>query len=91
VATDYDGVHLSWAGFLTTEGYVSDLGTGGVAMLRYWASEHTQWLADVFGEPAPIGTPELSGRGKGFLGVDVRVDSARRAGDLATLHRLLGR
>lgn len=91
VATDYDGVNLSWAGFLTTEGYVSDLGAGGVAMLRYWASERTHWLADVFDEPAPIGAPALSHSGIGALGVDVRVDSARRARDLVTLHRLLGR
>jgi hypothetical protein len=35
VAHDFDGVHLSWAGFLTTEGFVSDLSAGGVTMLRY--------------------------------------------------------
>ena len=29
VAHDYQGVHLSWAGFLTSEGYVSDLDDGG--------------------------------------------------------------
>jgi hypothetical protein len=28
LAADYDGVHLSWAGFLTSEGYVSDLDGG---------------------------------------------------------------
>lgn len=49
VAADYDGVHLSWAGFLTTEGHVSDVGAGGTTML-YWKSERTLWLADVFAE-----------------------------------------
>lgn len=47
VAADYDGVHLSWAGWLTSEGFVSDLPSGGVTMLRYWHSEHTHWLKDV--------------------------------------------
>ena len=61
VASHYDGVHLSWAGFLTTEGYVSDLADGGVTMLRYWRSERTLWLSDVFGNPEPLAGPELSG------------------------------
>ena len=30
IAADFDGVHLSWAGFLTTEGYISDLADGSV-------------------------------------------------------------
>lgn len=51
VAEQYDGVHLSWAGLLTTDGFISDLGDGDVTMLRYWFSERTLWLADVFGEP----------------------------------------
>ncbi len=88
VASDYDGVHLSWAGFLTTEGYVGDLYGGGVTMLRYWSSERTLWLADVFGTPAPLGRPELPGS---ISGVDVRGDDARRAQDLDVLTGLLGR
>jgi hypothetical protein len=48
---DWDGVHLSWAGFLTTEGFVADLADGAVTMLRYWGSERTLWLNDVFVEP----------------------------------------
>ena len=52
VVTDFDGVHLSWAGYLTSEGYIADLAGGGVTMLRYWFSERTLWLNDVFGEPS---------------------------------------
>ena len=52
VASEYDGVHLSWAGFITTEGFVSDLGDRGATMLRYWSSERTLWLRDVFGNPS---------------------------------------
>jgi hypothetical protein len=54
VAEAYDGVHLSWAGFLTAEGCVVDLPDGSVTMLRYWASERTFWLHDAFGDPQPF-------------------------------------
>ena len=47
VAGDLDGVHLSWAGFLTCEGHVVDLPSGGVTMLRYWGSEQTLWVGQV--------------------------------------------
>ena len=57
VADVHDGVHLSWAGFLTTEGCIVDLGGGDVAMLRHWGSERTHWLADVFGDPEPLPPP----------------------------------
>lgn len=59
VATSYDGIHLSWAGFITAEGCISDLAGGDVSMLRYWFSERTLWLADVFGEPRPAPLPTL--------------------------------
>ncbi len=59
VADDFDGVHLSWAGLITCEGCITDLGDGDVAMLRYWFSERTLWLADVFGEPEPLPAPHL--------------------------------
>ena len=52
VAGQYDAIHLSWAGFITSEGCIVDLGDGDVTMLRYWFSEHTTWLADVFGQPS---------------------------------------
>src|SRR5471030_2270109 len=70
LAHDYQGVHLSWAGFLTTEGYVSDLADGGATMLRYWSSERTMWLEDVFGDPEPLDAPELTGRVSGTAGLD---------------------
>jgi hypothetical protein len=91
VARDFDGVHLSWAGFLTTEGYVSDLSDGGVTMLRYWGSERTLWLRDVFGEPTPLDAPHLSGTYCGIVGVDASRDESRRERDLQTLTSLLGR
>jgi hypothetical protein len=67
---DYQGVHLSWAGFLTTEGYVSDLADGGATMLRYWASERTRWLEDVFAEPEPLDAPQLTGGISETIGLD---------------------
>lgn len=60
VAGRYDGVHLSWAGLLTSEGCVSDVEGGDVTMLRYWFSERTLWLNDVFDEPSPMSAPALS-------------------------------
>jgi hypothetical protein len=59
VARHYDGVHLSWAGLITAEGCITDLGNGDVAMLRYWFSERTHWLADVFDEPHPAPDPTI--------------------------------
>lgn len=91
VAQDYAGVHLSWAGFLTTEGYISDLDHEAVTMLRYWSSERTLWLADVFGEPQPLPAPTLTGWNCGVLGADARTDSARQRSDRDQLTVLLGR
>ncbi len=57
IAQDYDGIHLTWFGMLTCEGHVVDvpqLGTDVVTMLRYWFSERTLWLNNVFGEPEPL-------------------------------------
>lgn len=90
-ARDYDGVHLSWAGFVTTEGYITDLNGGGETMLRYWASERTLWLADVFGDPVPLGSPNLSGLVAGVVGADVRHDALRQSQDSAVLSTLLDR
>lgn len=59
VAGEYDGIHLSWAGFITSEGSVVDLGDGDVTMLRYWFSERALWLADVFGEPDRAPDPHI--------------------------------
>jgi len=84
VAADFDGVHVSWAGFLTAEGYVSDLDGVGVTMLRYWFSERTLWLRDVFGEPIPLAAPHSDIAGV-EVGVDVRHDATRRNQDLTVL------
>jgi hypothetical protein len=94
VAEHYDGVHLTWAGLITSEGCITDLGDGDVAMLRYWFSERTHWLADVFAEPEPASPP--------FLPDDTVPDGSastpdpgdmvrRRQRDRVVLDQLLGR
>ena len=60
VAADYDAIHLSWAGFITAEGCIIDLDDGDIAMLRYWFSERTLWLADAFGDPRPAPDPQIN-------------------------------
>ncbi len=60
VAGQHDGIHLSWAGFITTEGCIVDLADGDVTMLRYWFSERTLWLADAFGEPRSAPDPQIN-------------------------------
>lgn len=89
VSERYDGAHLSWAGFITSEGCITDLDGGDVTMLRYWFSERTHWLADVFGEPEPLPAPWLPY--DTLVGVDVTTDEGRRARDHGVLTRLLGR
>ena len=93
-AEHYDAVHLSWAGFLTTEGYVSELADGSVTMLRGFASERTLWLSDVFAPvPAvPLNAPEgLTGDSSDDHGIDVAADGARAARDRLNLEVMLGR
>lgn len=85
VAADHDGVHLSWAGFLATEGRVCDVGDGAVTMLRYWGSERTLWLSDVFGAPEPLEPPSLSVPG------DEEPDRDRQQSDLALITAWLRR
>ncbi len=94
VADRLDGVHLSWAGFITAEGCITDLGGGDVTMLRYWFSERTHWLADVFGEPKPAPAPVLPSRleqGGRDGPVDVTSDLERQRRDGRALLQLLGR
>ncbi len=81
VASEYDGVHLSWAGFITAEGFVRDLGDRAATMLRFWASERTLWFRDVFGEPEPLDAPSLTGNVSGAFGIDVTRDDDRAASD----------
>lgn len=93
VASRYDGVHLSWAGFITAEGCITDLDDGDVTMLRYWSSERTHWLADVFGEPEPapppsIDQPQPTSHSTGANAPKTQPD--RRHHDSRSLARLLG-
>jgi hypothetical protein len=61
-------------------------------MLRYWSSERTLWLHDVFGAPTPLNPPDLSGRISGTLGIDPRSDpQGRLRADLAELEIRLNR
>lgn len=92
-AGHYDAVHLSWAGFLTTEGYVSELADGSVTMLRGFFSETTLWLSDVFAPvPAvPLGAPEGFTDRDNDGGIDVAADPARAARDRLNLEVMLGR
>lgn len=87
IARDYDAVRLTWRGWLTTEGFISDTPDGGVTWLRYWFSERTLWLNDVFGEPEPMPGPILDYEGS----VDVTTDVARREQDRAVLRAMRGR
>jgi hypothetical protein len=94
VAAEYDAVHLSWAGMLTSEGHVtavSGLGPNVVTMLRYWFSERTLWLNDVFGTPRPLPAPHLDPDRAGEGGISAADDLDRRALDHATLEARLGR
>ncbi len=91
VAEEWDGIHLTWAGFLTSEGRVWDLGGDAVTMLRYWASEQTLWLADVFGEPEPTAAPMLGAETDSDRGIDVRTQLDRRQQDFAFITAQLGR
>lgn len=94
VADHHDGVHLSWAGFITTEGCITDFEAGDVTMLRYWFSERTHWLTDTFGPPEPAPPPSLAEPQPGEVGIgaiDVSAHPERRASDARSLARLLGR
>ena len=94
VAGRYDGVHLSWAGFITAEGCITDLDAGDVTMLSYWFSERAHWLADVFEKPQPAPEPSwpTTRLPDGSVPtVDVRTDGQRRDRDAHALDRLLGR
>ena len=93
MAADIDGVHLTWAGMLTCEGRVIDvpeLGPDAVSMVRYWRSERTLWLDDVFETPVPLPAPDLSGRINGDLGIDAAAPG-RRATDQQSISARLGR
>jgi len=53
VATDYEGVHVSVAGYLTTAGLAVPVDEGVASTLAGWYPDETQWLIDVpAGKPA---------------------------------------
>lgn len=94
VAEHYDGVHLTWAGLITTEGCVTDLGEGDVAMMRYWFSERTHWLTDAFADPEPLSSPFLPDgtlSDRSLSTPDARNVEQRRHRDRVMLDQLLGR
>ena len=66
-----------------------DVGDGDVAMLRYWFSERTHWLRDVFGEPEPLAAPETEA--SDIATADVRTDTSRLRHDELVLRAQLGR
>jgi hypothetical protein len=88
-ASDYDGIHLTWAGVLTTEAFISDVPGGGVTMLVLWERERTCWFNDVFGDPVALLPPNLGGR-IGFrpAGVDLAGEPERRNCDMEELAAL---
>ena len=94
-AGHYDAVHLSWAGFLTAEGFVSELADGSVTMLRGFASEATLWLSDVFAPvcASPLDAPEGLTEENCYrdCGIDADADPWRAARDRINLEVLLGR
>jgi len=59
IAEEFSGVHLSWGGWITSEGYAHLDEQNQVTMLRYWFSDHTFWLRDVFGDPVPFPAPNI--------------------------------
>lgn len=83
VAEHWDAVHLSWAGFLTTEGTTIDLGTGAVAMLRGWGSERTIWLNPVLSDPRPIHPSPDDRPGRLGPDTDSRIPDLHTETDLA--------
>lgn len=95
VADEWDGVHLTWAGFLTTDGTATDLGAGEVTMLRGWGSERTVWLNPVLQNPLPVDPNPADALGRlrdddsGSSVVDLRADPERFSSDLAFLRRKL--
>lgn len=52
LARDYEAVHVSVAGYLTTAGRVAPLGSGQATTLAGWDPDETRWLIDLeTGEP----------------------------------------
>ena len=58
VAADWDAVHVSVAGYLTTAGIAIPAGAGAHTMLAGWDPDATWWLNDVLCLSSP-GSPEI--------------------------------
>jgi hypothetical protein len=67
-----------------------ELGSEVVTMVRYWRSERTCWLHDVFGVPQPRPAPSLNGRVNNDLGVATTDNPTGGARDERVLTVLLG-
>jgi len=63
VAAQYSGIHLSWGGWITSEGCVHLDDQNRLSMVRYWLSDRTFWLQDVCGEPQPLPRPNIDQKG----------------------------
>jgi hypothetical protein len=48
VAAQWDGVHVSVAGYLSTAGMAVESGGGSATLLAGWDADQTLWLRDVF-------------------------------------------
>ena len=53
VAVDWDAVHVSVAGYLTTAGIAVPAGDGARTMLAGWDPDATWWLNDVLSLTSP--------------------------------------
>jgi hypothetical protein len=56
VAGDWDGVHVSVAGYLSTAGSAISAGAAGDTLLAGWDADQTLWLRDVFTDVRPLTT-----------------------------------
>ena len=56
VARDWDGIHLSIAGYITASDCAVRTGTGTATVLAGWNPDQTLWLNDVFSKIDRIGT-----------------------------------
>jgi hypothetical protein len=54
LAEVYDGVHLSWAGFIRVDAQPISLGDSDMTLMRSWGAERTAWLAPVLTDPLPL-------------------------------------
>jgi hypothetical protein len=54
VADDWDGVHVSVAGYLSTGGSAISAGAASDTLLAGWDADQTLWLRDVFTDVRPL-------------------------------------